>query len=101
MDVAAAADEANRVIGLIRSTVRELYGEPTAEAVRIQYGGSVTARTIAELMEQPEIDGALVCSRVLHLYDPVQQSVGIANHAAIGGSIGGTERDDRQAGGFG
>jgi triosephosphate isomerase len=57
---AATADEANRVIGLIRGTVRELYGEPTAEAVRIQYGGSVTARNIAELMTRPEIDGALV-----------------------------------------
>ena len=57
---AATAGEANRVIGLIRGTVNELYGEQTAEAVRIQYGGSVTARNIAELMSQPEIDGALV-----------------------------------------
>jgi triosephosphate isomerase len=57
---AATAGEANRVIGLIRGTVGELYDDATSAAVRIQYGGSVSARTIAELMAQPEIDGALV-----------------------------------------
>lgn len=57
---AATATEANRVCGLIRATVQDLYGAPTAAAVRVQYGGSVTARNIAELMAQPEIDGALV-----------------------------------------
>ena len=57
---AATAEEAGRVCGLIRATVREAYGAPTAAAARVQYGGSVTARTIADLMAQPEIDGALV-----------------------------------------
>ncbi len=57
---AATAGEANRVCGLIRNEIRELYGAPTAEGVRIQYGGSVSGRNAAELMAQPEIDGALV-----------------------------------------
>ncbi|MGB8699010.1 MAG: triose-phosphate isomerase, partial [Thermosynechococcaceae cyanobacterium] len=48
-----AADEANRVIGLIRS--RLLHPHAT-----IQYGGSVKPDNIDELMAQPEIDGALV-----------------------------------------
>ncbi len=57
---AATAEEANRVCGLIRDEIRTLYGGPTAEALRIQYGGSVSGRNAAELMAQPEIDGALV-----------------------------------------
>ncbi len=57
---AATAEEANRVCGMIRGEVQTLYGAPTAEAVRVQYGGSVSGRNAAELMAQPEIDGALV-----------------------------------------
>jgi triosephosphate isomerase len=37
-----------------------LYGEETAQAIRVQYGGSVTPKNIAEFIAQPEIDGALV-----------------------------------------
>jgi triosephosphate isomerase len=55
----ATPDDANQTIGLIRATLRELYG-PTADAMRIQYGGSVKPGNIAELMAMPEIDGALV-----------------------------------------
>ena len=51
--------EGNRVIGIIRGTVREMFGG-AAEQVRIQYGGSATPDNIAEIMTQPEIDGALV-----------------------------------------
>ncbi|HEY7908679.1 MAG TPA: triose-phosphate isomerase [Thermomicrobiales bacterium] len=57
---AASAEEANRVLGLIRREIAALYGAQTAEGVRIQYGGSVSGRNAAELMAQPEIDGALV-----------------------------------------
>ena len=57
---AATAEEANRVCGMIRGEVQTLYGAPTAEAVCVQYGGSVLGRNAAELMAQPEIDGALV-----------------------------------------
>ncbi|MBI4318407.1 MAG: triose-phosphate isomerase [Chloroflexi bacterium] len=56
----ATGPGANQVIGLIRSTLEELYGRGAAQAVRIQYGGSVTAANIAEFISQPEIDGALV-----------------------------------------
>lgn len=45
---------------LVRDTVKGLYDEPTAEAVRIQYGGSVKPANIAEYMECPDIDGALI-----------------------------------------
>jgi triosephosphate isomerase len=59
--LAATAQEAERVCGaVVRATVRELYGVATAEAVRVQYGGSVSAANALELMGQPNIDGGLV-----------------------------------------
>ncbi len=57
---AATGKQANSTIGLIRRTVRELYGEDVADGLRIQYGGSVTAANIVEFISQPEIDGGLV-----------------------------------------
>ncbi len=58
---AATGTGANAVIGLaIRGPLAELYGQQVAEAVRVQYGGSVTAKNIDEFIVQPEIDGALV-----------------------------------------
>lgn len=51
--------EGNRVIGIIRNVVRDMFGD-AANDVRIQYGGSATPDNIAEIMSQPEIDGALV-----------------------------------------
>lgn len=54
------AGEADRVCGLIRSVVQELHGNDSAQAVRIQYGGSVKPDNAAELLSQPNIDGALV-----------------------------------------
>ena len=56
----ASADEANRVCGVIRNVVEELYGAETAEAIRIQYGGSVKPENIVELLSKEHIDGALV-----------------------------------------
>jgi len=56
----ATPDDANATCGTIRATLRELYGAATADAMRIQYGGSVKPGNIAELMAKPEIDGALV-----------------------------------------
>jgi len=55
----ATPDDANETIGAIRDVLRDLYGE-IADAIRIQYGGSVKPGNIAELMRMPEIDGALV-----------------------------------------
>jgi triosephosphate isomerase len=40
--------------------VRGLYGSDVADAIRIQYGGSVKPNNMADYMAQPEIDGALV-----------------------------------------
>ena len=56
----ATSDDAQAVCGAIRACIAELYDAATADAVRIQYGGSVKAANIAELMRQPDIDGALV-----------------------------------------
>jgi triosephosphate isomerase len=57
---AATGQQANATIGLIRRTVREVYGEQVAGGLRIQYGGSVTGANIMEFISQPEIDGGLV-----------------------------------------
>jgi triosephosphate isomerase (TIM) len=66
---AATAEQANSTIGYIRSVVAELAGHGTAGALRIQYGGSVTAANAAELFAQPEIDGALVGGASLKAQD--------------------------------
>jgi len=52
--------EANRVIKMIRETVKEIAGENAANSIRILYGGSVKPTTIEEQMSQSDIDGALV-----------------------------------------
>jgi len=57
---AATPVESNATIGLLRRTVSQLYGEEIAQAMRILYGGSVTAANTSGFMEQAEIDGALV-----------------------------------------
>lgn len=56
----STAADAQDVIGYIRELVSGLYGASVADAVRIQYGGSVKPNNIAEYMAQPDIDGALV-----------------------------------------
>jgi len=57
---AATGKQANETIGFIRRIISKLYGERSAQDLRILYGGSVTADNIAEFVEQSEIDGALV-----------------------------------------
>jgi triosephosphate isomerase (TIM) len=58
---ASTGEAANTVIkDFIRATISELYGEETAQAVRVLYGGSVTGANAAEFFSQPDIDGALV-----------------------------------------
>jgi triosephosphate isomerase (TIM) len=56
----ATPGDAQETIALIRRTIAELAGQPAAETIRIQYGGSVKAANIEDLMAQPDIDGALV-----------------------------------------
>ena len=53
--------EANAVVAdVIRPALARLYGTETAQAIRVLYGGSVTAANAAEFFGQPDIDGALV-----------------------------------------
>ncbi|MCD7982078.1 MAG: triose-phosphate isomerase [Clostridiales bacterium] len=56
----ATADQAEEVCGAIRACIAEVYDEATADAIRIQYGGSVNAGNAAELFGKPDIDGGLV-----------------------------------------
>jgi triosephosphate isomerase len=56
----ASPSDAGEVIALIRRTVVSMFSAQTAEAMRIQYGGSVKPGNIREFMAHPEIDGALV-----------------------------------------
>ena len=56
----ASADDAESMGAFIRNLVAELYSKETADAVRIQYGGSVKPANVKELMAKENIDGALV-----------------------------------------
>ena len=56
----ATTEQAQEVCKGIRECIAEMYDEATAEAVRIQYGGSVSAATAPELFAQADIDGGLV-----------------------------------------
>jgi triosephosphate isomerase len=57
---AATPEDANATIGFIRKTLGTITTDEIAQGIRIQYGGSVSPGNIAQLMAQPEIDGALV-----------------------------------------
>ena len=56
----ATSDDAQQVCAAIRTCIGEMTGIDAAQAVRIQYGGSVKSSNIAELIARPDIDGALV-----------------------------------------
>lgn len=56
----ATTEQAEEVCAAIRVCIGEIYDQATAEAIRIQYGGSVNAGNAAELFAQPDIDGGLV-----------------------------------------
>lgn len=56
----ATTEQAEEVCAAIRICIGEIYDQATAEAIRIQYGGSVNAGNAAELFAQPDIDGGLV-----------------------------------------
>lgn len=56
----ATTEQAQEVCAGIRSCIAEIYDEETAETIRIQYGGSVNAKTAPELFAQTDIDGGLV-----------------------------------------
>ncbi|MGW7353383.1 triose-phosphate isomerase [Streptomyces sp. NPDC054784] len=56
----ATPEDAQEVCAAIRGRLAELYDRELADAVRIQYGGSVKASNVAAIMAQPDVDGALV-----------------------------------------
>ena len=66
----ATGEQADRIIGAaVREPVRDLYNDRVADAMRIQYGGSVKPGNMAEFMVQPNIDGALVGGASLDVDD--------------------------------
>ena len=56
----ATAQQANEVCAVIRKTVKKLYCENCANAITIQYGGSMNAKNADELLSQPDVDGGLI-----------------------------------------
>ncbi len=67
--VTASPDDAQEMCKAVRDTVRSLYNDAVADAVRIQYGGSVKPVNAPELMAQADIDGALVGGACLEADD--------------------------------
>ena len=56
----ATSEQAEEVCAAIRACIAEIFDDTTAEAIRIQYGGSVSASSAPELFAMPNIDGGLV-----------------------------------------
>ncbi len=56
----ATAEQANEVCAVIRDVIKELYDEDAANAMTIQYGGSMNAANAAELLSKPDVDGGLI-----------------------------------------
>lgn len=68
----ASAEDAGEVIAFIRTVFERLYGSEYSEEIRIQYGGSVKPSNVEELMNQYDIDGALVGGASLQAEDFVK-----------------------------
>ncbi len=56
----ATSAQANEVNACIRSTVAGLYGQAAADALTVQYGGSMNAKNADELLAEPDVDGGLI-----------------------------------------
>ncbi len=56
----ATAEQANEVCAMIRETIAGLYDQAVADAVTVQYGGSMNAANAAELLAQSDVDGGLI-----------------------------------------
>ncbi len=56
----ATAEQANEVCSVIRNTVAKIYDQAAADAMTIQYGGSMNAKNAEELLAQPDVDGGLI-----------------------------------------
>jgi triosephosphate isomerase len=57
---ACAAEDAQEVVGAVRERIAAAFGADMAQKVRILYGGSVKAANVADIMAQPDVDGALI-----------------------------------------
>lgn len=58
---AATAEQAQETCGnTVRATIAGIYGDEIAQSVRVLYGGSTNPKNIGEIMQQPDIDGALI-----------------------------------------
>ena len=75
----ASAEDAQEVCHGIRELVRELAGDEAADAIRILYGGSVKADTVAEIVTQPDVDGGLVGGASLDGQDFAKLAAAAAN----------------------
>jgi triosephosphate isomerase len=69
---AASPEQANNAHELVRETLEDFFNESFAQSTRVVYGGSVKPHNVAELMEQPHLDGALVGSASLEAEDFAQ-----------------------------
>ena len=56
----ATADDAQEVCGAIRKTLAEVFGQQTADGIRVLYGGSAKPENVAGFLEKEDVDGALV-----------------------------------------
>jgi len=75
----ASKEQAQEAHAYIRSELAKIFDQTTAEGIRIQYGGSVKASNAAELLSQPDVDGALVGGAALK----VEEFLGIIAGAAV------------------
>ncbi len=87
----ATPDQAEEVHADLRRLLAERYNETIAAKVRILYGGSVKASNAAELLAQPNIDGALVGGASLKVEDFLGIAL-VAYYKLLGRSIGGGVR---------
>lgn len=56
----ATSDQANEVCAVIRATIEKIYDKAAADAMTIQYGGSMNAGNAVELLSKPDVDGGLI-----------------------------------------
>lgn len=75
----ASAQDAQEVCHGIRELVRELSDDTVADQIRILYGGSVKADTVAEIIGQPDVDGGLVGGASLDGQDFAKLAAAAAN----------------------
>jgi triosephosphate isomerase len=76
--LAATAEQAGTICGIVRQVVAALYNSAVAETVRILYGGSTNEKNIGEIMQQADIDGALIGGAALKVesYGAMVQTTG-------------------------